>query len=121
MWLDFSTVAEGWHVRRVRRRHRRFGDLDRRNLNGGVLRNRGGVPHPPAFCKKSPQVAENKERELEKERQENPRGGKPLRINVLPQMHLGARIRNEVRTPHPGATQMLIKGKRLREKQFVRP
>jgi len=57
---------------------------------------------PPVFCKKSPQVAENKERELEKERQENPRGGKPLRINVLPQMHLGTRIRNEVRTPHPG-------------------
>jgi len=71
-------------------------------LNGVVLRSRGGYPHPPAFCKKSPQVAENKVGELEKERQENPRGGKPLIIDVLPKMHLGTRIRNDVRTPHPG-------------------
>src|SRR6266481_3276451 len=51
-----------------------------------VRTSRGGYPHPPAFCKKSPQVAKNKEREREKERQENQRGGKPLRIDVLPQM-----------------------------------
>ena len=25
-----------------------------------------------------------------------------MRIDVLPQMHLGTRIRNEVRPPHPG-------------------
>ena len=80
------------------------------------------VPHPPAFCKKSPQVAENKERELEKERQENPRGGKPLRIDVLPQMHLENENWEWCADPHTrGATQMLIKGRDLREKQFVRP
>jgi hypothetical protein len=72
-------------------------------LNGGVGEvAEGTLPPPRVFGKKSPQVAENKERELEKERQEIPRGGKLLRINVLPQMSVGTRIRNEVGNPRPG-------------------
>jgi hypothetical protein len=86
---------------------------------------RGKRAPPPVFYEKSLEVAENKEWKLEKESQERQRGCKLLKTlnegrgekRNTESTEVGARRSQRV---HPGAIQMVIKTKGLREKQFVR-
>ena len=76
------------------------------------------------ICEKSLEVAENKERETEKESQERSRGCKLLKT----ENHRSGTKRNrghgawstEATEGHPRAIQIVVKRKELREKGFVR-
>ena len=87
-----------------------------------TVRAQGYTP-PPLFCKKRLQAAENKEREVEKEGEEKPRGAKPLKTH--PYRHTtetGERHNAGVTRGHRVDTrgiQIDVKGKELREEGFV--
>jgi len=75
---------------------------------------------PPCFWQKRLQALESKGTGWGKESQERTRGGNPMKMRDLWLHRCDSPGGGERIPPHPRATQMVIKTKGMRKRQFVR-